>query len=49
MHWFGNDALILSGLAAVLAVLLVWAVLAVRRTPRATATLEPAGDLRPAA
>jgi MFS family permease len=31
MQWFGNEALILTGVAAVLAVLVVWAVLAMRR------------------
>lgn len=46
MHWFGNDALILSGLVAVLAVLLVWMALALRRPPIAAGALEPAGDLQ---
>lgn len=47
MYWFGNDALIFSGLAAVLAVLLVWAALCYRRVP--SGAVELAEDLHAAA
>jgi MFS family permease len=49
IHRFGNDALISCGLGAVLAVLLVWALLALCRPRNAARALEAAGDLRSAA
>jgi hypothetical protein len=44
IHYFGNGALVWSGLGAVLAVLLVWATLALWRPRFAAGTRDAAGD-----
>jgi hypothetical protein len=41
MHWFGYDALFLSGVVVVLAVLAVWLVLSVHRKRRLIEPAEP--------